>query len=90
MNDHIFRALADPTRRRILELLQSGPMTAGEIAAHFPTRQPTISRHLSVLKQAGLIVDARQGQFIYYQLNTTVIQHWVRWVWDRWGGDDHE
>jgi DNA-binding transcriptional ArsR family regulator len=90
MNNQVFRALADPTRRRILELLQSGPMTAGEIAAHFPASQPTISRHLSILKQAELVTDERQGQFIIYQLNTTVIQSWVRWLWERWGGDDAE
>lgn len=88
MHEGVFRALADPTRRRILELLQAGPLTAGEIAAHFPSRQPTISRHLSVLKQAGLVWDERQGQFIRYHLNTTVLQSWLRWLWDRWGGHD--
>jgi DNA-binding transcriptional ArsR family regulator len=88
MHESVFRALADPTRRRILELLQAGPMTAGEIAAHFPARQPTISRHLSVLKQAGLVWDERQGQFILYHLNATVLQTWLRWLWDRWGGGD--
>ncbi|MCL6562287.1 MAG: autorepressor SdpR family transcription factor [Firmicutes bacterium] len=88
MHEGVFRALADPTRRRILELLQAGPLTAGEIAAHFPSRQPTISRHLSVLKQAGLVWDERQGQFIRYHLNTTVLQSWLQWLWDRWGGHD--
>ncbi|MBX5467991.1 MAG: autorepressor SdpR family transcription factor [Firmicutes bacterium] len=87
MHEGVFRALADPTRRRILELLKAGPMTAGEIAAHFPSRQPTISRHLGVLKQAGLVFDERQGQYVIYHLNATVLQSWLQWLWDRWGGD---
>ncbi|MCL6596378.1 MAG: autorepressor SdpR family transcription factor [Firmicutes bacterium] len=86
MNDRVFRALADPTRRQILELLRAGPLPAGKIAVHFPASQPTISRHLQVLKQAGLVRDERRGQYILYHLNTTVLQGWLQWVWERWGG----
>ncbi len=73
MND-VFRALSDPTRREILELLRSGPRTSGEIADKFSTSWPTISRHLSVLKDAGLILAERNGQQVVYELNTTVFQ----------------
>jgi DNA-binding transcriptional ArsR family regulator len=86
MNDRVFRALADPTRRRILELLRAGPLSAGEIAAHFPASQPTISRHLQVLKQAELVRDERHGQYILYHLNATVLQSWLEWLWEHWGG----
>lgn len=88
MNDKVFRALADPTRRHILELLKQQAMTAGEIASHFPSAQPTISRHLSVLKNADLVYDERQGTYIVYHLNTTVVQSWLQWLWDRWGGHE--
>jgi ArsR family transcriptional regulator, repressor of sdpIR and other operons len=73
VND-VFRALSDPTRREILELLRSGPRTSGEIADKFSTSWPTISRHLSVLKDAGLILAERNGQQVVYELNTTVFQ----------------
>lgn len=73
MND-VFRALSDPTRREILEMLRSGPRTSGEIADKFSTSWPTISRHLSVLKDAGLILAERNGQQVVYELNTTVFQ----------------
>ena len=76
MND-VFRALADPTRREILELLRSGPRTSGEIAEKFSTSWATISRHLSVLKDAGLILAERNGQHVVYELNTTVFQEVV-------------
>src|SRR5258708_32365650 len=76
MND-VFRALSDPTRREILELLRSGPRTSGEIAEKFSTSWATISRHLSVLKDADLILAERNGQHIVYELNTTVFQHVV-------------
>ena len=79
-----FRALADPTRREILELLRRGPQTSGEIAAHFSTSWPTISRHLAVLREAGLVLAERQGQQIVYELNTTVFQdlveHLLEWA----------
>ena len=73
MND-VFRALSDPTRREILELLRSGPRTSGEIADKFSTSWATISRHLSVLRDADLILAERDGQHVVYELNTTVFQ----------------
>jgi ArsR family transcriptional regulator len=76
MND-VFRALSDPTRREILELLRSGPRSSGEIADKFSTSWATISRHLSVLKDAGLILAERNGQHVVYELNTTVFQEVV-------------
>jgi DNA-binding transcriptional ArsR family regulator len=76
MND-VFRALSDPTRREILELLRSGPRTSGEIAEKFSTSWATVSRHLSVLKDAELILAERNGQHIVYELNTTVFQEVV-------------
>ena len=86
MNDSVFRALADPTRRKILALLQQGNLTAGEIAAQFPQAQPTISRHLQVLRHADLVLDAREGPYIRYRLNTTVLQSWLSWAMDQFGG----
>jgi ArsR family transcriptional regulator, arsenate/arsenite/antimonite-responsive transcriptional repressor len=86
MND-VFRALSDPTRREILELLRSGPRTSGEIADKFKTSWATISRHLSVLKDAELILAERNGQHIVYELNTTVFQdvveHLINWLGPR-------
>ncbi len=76
MND-VFRALSDPTRREILELLRSGPRTSGEIADKFHTSWATVSRHLSILKDAGLILAERDGQHVVYELNTTVFQEVV-------------
>jgi ArsR family transcriptional regulator, arsenate/arsenite/antimonite-responsive transcriptional repressor len=79
-----FKALADPTRRDILRLLRDGPRTSGEIADHFPTAWATISRHLGVLRDAGLILSERNGQQIVYELNTTVfedvVNHLMEWV----------
>ena len=79
-----FRALADETRREILELLRTGPKTSGEIADRFHSSWPTISRHLAILRAAGLVVTERQGQEIYYELNTSVfqdlVQHLMGWV----------
>jgi ArsR family transcriptional regulator, arsenate/arsenite/antimonite-responsive transcriptional repressor len=69
-----FRALADPTRRRILQLLRERRRTSGEIADAFRSSWPTISRHLAVLRAAGLITRERNGQFIEYEVNTTVLQ----------------
>ena len=80
----VFRALADETRRQILEFLRAGPRTSGEIADQFASTWPTISRHLAVLRAAGLVVTEREGQAIYYELNTSVfqdvIQHLVGWM----------
>lgn len=81
LND-TFKALADPTRRRILDLLKDGDLTAGEIAEHFDMSKPSISNHLNVLKHAGLIWDQRKGQHIQYSLNTTVFQDAIRWMMD--------
>jgi ArsR family transcriptional regulator len=85
----VFRALGDPTRREILKLLRSGPQTSGDIAQHFPSTWATISRHLGILRDAGLIIAERNGQHIRYELNTTVVQdvieHLMDWV--RPGGD---
>lgn len=79
-----FRALADPTRRGILALLRKRPHTSGEIADAFQSSWPTISRHLAVLREARLIRAEREGQFIRYELNTSVVedvvQHLLQWV----------
>lgn len=82
-----FRALADPTRRDILRILRSGPRTSGEIASRFDSSWPTISRHLAVLREAGLVVAERNGQEIHYELNTSVfqdlVQHLMEWATPR-------
>lgn len=77
-----FKALSDPTRRTILELLKKQPLNAGEIAEYFNITKPSISHHLTILKNSGLIIDERQGQNIIYSLNTTVFQEVVRWFYD--------
>ncbi len=77
-----FKALADPTRRRILELLAQGELTAGEIAAHFDMTKPSVSHHLNILKGAGLISDERRGQNIIYSINLTLFQELVKWFYD--------
>lgn len=74
-----FKALADPTRRQILRLLRERDMTAGEIAEQFNISKPSISHHLNILKQARLVIDERQGQFISYSLNMTVFQEIMGW-----------
>lgn len=76
------KALADPIRREILNLLKKGRMPAGEITAHFSVSAPAISRHLSVLKEADLIRDTREGQFIYYEINTSVLEETMLWLAD--------
>jgi len=76
----IFKALNDPTRREILKLLRKRDMTAGEIADAFNITKPSISHHLDLLKQANLVVAEKQGQFIYYSLNTTVIDDIMNWL----------
>lgn len=75
-----FKALSDPTRREILRLLARGDLTAGEIADRFAITKPSISHHLSLLRQAGLVLDERRGQNIVYSLNTTVFQDVLGWV----------
>lgn len=74
------KALADPTRREILHLLRQGRLSAGEIAQHFPVTGASVSRHLSVLKEADLIRDQREGKFIYYELNTSVLEEVMLWL----------
>jgi ArsR family transcriptional regulator len=80
----VFRALADGTRRRIVDLLRERARTSGEIAAQFESSWPTISRHLGVLREAGLVTTERRGQEIYYELNTSVFQDLVKHLMD-WG-----
>lgn len=75
-----FKALSDPTRRKILDLLRDRDLTAGEIADHFQMTKPSISHHLSLLKQAELVWDERKGQHIYYSLNTTVFHDLMKWI----------
>ena len=74
------RALADPIRREILNLLKSGRMSAGEIASHFLVTDASISRHLSGLKEADLIRDTREGKFIFYDINTSVLEEIMLWI----------
>ncbi len=75
----LFKALNDTTRREILELLKKGDLTAGEIADQFSISKPSISHHLDLLKQAGLVESVKEGQYIYYSLNTTVMDEIVKW-----------
>ena len=84
------RALADPIRRDILILLKSGRMSAGEITDHFDVTAASISRHLSVLKEADLIRDERQGKFIYYDLNASVLEEILLWISDLKGVETHD
>lgn len=81
MND-AFKALSDPTRRRILELLADRDLSAGEIAEYFDISKPSISHHLNTLKAAGLVLDERKGQNIIYSLNMTVFQDLIKWFFD--------
>ena len=74
------RALADPIRREILNLLKNGRLSAGDIASHFDGTAASISRHLSVLKESDLIRDTREGKFIYYDLNTSVLEDIMLWI----------
>jgi len=83
------KALADPIRREILNLLKSGRMSAGEITSHFPVTAASISRHLSVLKEADLVRDTREGQFIYYELNASVLEEIMLWITDLKGDDEN-
>ena len=79
-----FKALSDPTRREILKMLRNGPRSSGEIAERFPTAWATVSRHLAVLRDSGLIISERNGQQIVYELNTTVfddvVNHLLEWT----------
>ena len=75
-----FKALSDPTRREILHLLRAGAKTAGEIGSHFDMTGATVSHHLSVLREAGLISDDRRGKYIYYELNLSVLDEITGWI----------
>jgi DNA-binding transcriptional ArsR family regulator len=90
MNENVFKAMSDKTRRKIIELLKEGPKTAGEISERFSSAQPTISRHLSILKNANLVIDQREGNFIIYRLNTTILQEWLAWLLEHFGGGDSD
>jgi DNA-binding transcriptional ArsR family regulator len=81
-----FKALADPTRREILRLLRSGEKTAGELAERFDMTRPSMSHHFNVLRQADLIASRREGQQIYYYLNTTALEDLLAIVWDTFAG----
>lgn len=75
-----FKALSDPTRREIIALLRDGPLHAQQIVDHFETSNATISHHLSILKKSELILDEKQGKYIYYELNTTVLDEVIGWI----------
>ena len=74
------KALSDPTRRKILELLKKGPLSAGEIGEHFEMTGATLSHHLSILKKSGLVDDSKKGTFVYYEINTSVMEDILAWV----------
>jgi DNA-binding transcriptional ArsR family regulator len=86
MNE-VFKALSDPTRREVLRLLSHGERTAGELAEGFDVTKPSMSHHFSVLKEADLISSRRDGQQIFYSLNTTVVEDIVTRIWDLFGSD---
>lgn len=83
------KALADPIRREILNMLKNGRMSAGEITEHFPVTGASISRHLSILKEADLVRDTREGQFIFYELNASVLEEIMLWITDLKGENDN-
>ena len=83
------KALSDPIRREILDMLKSGRLSAGEIAEKFPVSGAAVSKHLSVLKEADLIRDSREGKFIYYEINTSVLEEVMLWL-VALKGEDHD
>lgn len=85
-----FKALSDPTRREILNLLKDGPLPAGEIVSHFSITGATISHHLSILQQAGVIDGEKRWKYIYYSLNTTVMDDILRWILELKGESRNE
>ena len=91
MND-LFKALSDPSRRKIIQLLKEGDLTAGEIANHFDMAKPSISHHLNLLKQANLVLSQKQCQNVIYSLNTTTLQDALSFFFDliNKGDSDHE
>ncbi len=76
----VFKALSDPTRRKILELLKQGSLSAGDIAGHFDMTRPSISHHLDLLRQAGLVSSRKEGQYVFYELNTSIVEDLLHWV----------
>ncbi|RYM02151.1 ArsR family transcriptional regulator [Sporolactobacillus sp. THM7-7] len=80
MKNAVFKALSDPTRRKILDLLKERDLTAGNISSHFNMTRPSISQHLKILKHAELVHDMKKGQFVVYSLNTTVFQEFISWA----------
>jgi ArsR family transcriptional regulator len=84
--NEVFKALSDPTRREVLRLLATGEKTAGELADHFEMTKPSVSHHFAVLKKADLIRSRREGQQIYYALNTTVVEDVAARIFDLLGG----
>ena len=87
---HTMRALADPVRREILNMLKAGRMSAGDIAERFPITPAAISRHLAVLKDADLIRDQREGKYIFYELNASVLEEIMLWISDLKGGSEND
>ena len=85
-----FKALSDPARREILNLLKGGRLTAGEIAGRFDMTAATVSYHLSRLKKAGLVFESREKNYIYYSLNASVLEEVLLWIQDLKGGEQHE
>jgi DNA-binding transcriptional ArsR family regulator len=85
-----FKALSDPVRREILMRLRSGRMSAGEIGAYFDMTAPTISYHLKILKKADLVYESKERNFIYYELNTSVLEEAMLWIATLKGEDSHE
>lgn len=84
------RALADPVRREILNLLKGGRLSAGEIVDHFEISAAAISKHLSILKEADLVRDERQGKFVYYELNASVLEEIMLWITDLKGATEND
>lgn len=85
-----FKALSDPIRREILRLLQNEPMAAGEIAEKFDVSGATISHHLAVLRDAGLVLDDKQGKYIFYEINMSVVDEIIGWMTGLKGGEQDE
>lgn len=85
-----FKALSDPVRREILMLLKNGSMSAGEIGSHFDMTGATISYHLSILKKSDLVFETKQKNFIFYELNVTVVEEVILWLFELKGGEQNE
>lgn len=85
-----FKALSDPVRREILTLLKNGKLSAGEIGRHFDMTGATISYHLSILKKADLVYESKYKNYVYYELNTSVVEELMVWLSDLKGGTEHD